>query len=317
MIDDKHILDYVHQNFGKAACLNLKNIHQGGLNNSKGRDYENYFQLFKAFEIAAQDDIDLDKQILANQVLGFVDDICHIDNDQLIKYNYQAKNSSGSAADWTPEISDRFAKQWLIDTDCYQMAKSINCLLVSDKVKALQNLSKIPLHLVDKDTCQHFAYHPTLYELVYQTPLSQFIQKLINNNNRSNIDYAAKLILGVLQSNHYQSVADIFTQAQAEGHPNPFVKFRVSEGTLLLPDWLQQLLTNASPSIRYGLDYDILTIILPSGFATSINIELLNQLDHERTAQVRTINDLLPLVMQLTAQSLTQHLSSHQRSAIK
>lgn len=316
LVDNQQILDYVAAEFSTADCQTLLRIHQGGLNNTKGRDYENYFQLFKAFEIAAQDNCNLDKQILGMQVLGFVDDICHIDGDNLIKYNYQAKNSSGSAANWTVDISDRFKKQRAIDAQCYKMQHTQNCLLVSDKNKAVENLTKIPADLKHKDTCQYFAYHQTLVELVYNTALSSYISKLIINNNRSNIDYAAKLILGVLQANQYRSVADIFTQAQADGHPNPFIKFRSLAKKSYIPPWIQQILTKASQHIAYRLECNILTITSTTGLVISVDIDLLNQLPDEQIAQIHTIQDLLRLSMRIAAQNLQQHLSSSDNGAI-
>ena len=313
---DEQIIDYVAENFGKVECQKLKNIHQGGRNNNKGRDYENYFQLFKVFELASQDDIDLDNQLLGMQVLGFVDDICHIDNEKRIKYNYQAKNSSGSAADWTVDISDRFDKQRLVDIHCYHMRKTHNYLLVSDKVKAAQNLTKIPHRLKNIDTCQHFAYYLTLVELINETELSTYISKLIVNNNRSNIDYAAKLILGVMQANHYHSVTDIFKQAQTEGHPNPFVKFRPQDDSVAIPSWVQQILTDASQHITYRLEYNILTIALNTGLVVSVDITLLNQVSKPHRVQIYTIQDLLHLSMSIAAQNLNQPLSAARNGAI-
>lgn len=316
MITDKQVIDYVSTNFGEKDGQKLRNIHQGGLNNSKGRDYENYFQLYKAFEIAAEDHGNFDEQLLGMQVIGFVDDICHIDGDRLIKYNYQAKNSSGTAADWTDDISDRFRKQRAIDSHCFKVSQTKNCLLVSSKNKAVENAKKIPDDLKGTDTCQHFAYHQTLVELVYSTVLATHIKKLINNNNTSNIDYAAKLILGVLQANQYQSIADIFSQAQADAHPNPFVKFRPDVKNVNMPSWIQQILTHPSHHIEYRLECDILTMTTTTGLVVSVDVDLLNQLPTERTVQIHGLQDLLRLSMHVAAQNLQQHLSSFDNGAL-
>lgn len=316
LIVNEQVIDYVFDNFGEKDCQMLKNIHQGGLNNSKGRDYENYFQLYKAFEIAAQDHCDFHKQLLAMQVIGFVDDICHIDGDKLIKYNYQAKNSSGAAADWTNDISDRFRKQRAIDSHCFKVSQTKNCLLVSSKSKATNNLKKIPHDLEGSDTCQYFPHHQTLVELVYNTVLATHIKKLINNNNTSNIDYAAKLILGVLQANQYQSIVDIFSQAQADAHPNPFVKFRSDSKTVSIPSWIQQILTHPSHHIAYRLEYNILTMTSPTGLAVSVDINLFNQVSDEQAAQINNVQDLFRLSMRIAAHKLQQHLSSSDNGAI-
>ena len=45
---------FVEKELGKPVLLNLQHIHTGGINNQKGRDYEDFFQLFNAFELASQ-----------------------------------------------------------------------------------------------------------------------------------------------------------------------------------------------------------------------------------------------------------------------
>ena len=106
---------FVEKELGKPVLLNLQHIHTGGINNQKGRDYEDFFQLFKAFELASQD-IDHSKHLLSCQELAFIDDICYWDLEKSVKHNFQAKNSSGSAADWTSEITTRCERQTIIDT---------------------------------------------------------------------------------------------------------------------------------------------------------------------------------------------------------
>ena len=69
---------FVEKELGKPVLLNLQHIHTGGINNQKGRDYEDFFQLFKAFELASQD-IDHSKHLLSCQELAFIDDICYWD----------------------------------------------------------------------------------------------------------------------------------------------------------------------------------------------------------------------------------------------
>ncbi len=98
--DNQSLIDFVRITFGEDTATKLKNVHQGGLNNSKGRDYENFFQLYKVFEIASKDNCDFSKHLVATQVMGFVDDICYCDEEHSIKYNYQAKNSDGATSDY-------------------------------------------------------------------------------------------------------------------------------------------------------------------------------------------------------------------------
>ncbi|BBI69839.1 hypothetical protein PKHYL_40300 [Psychrobacter sp. KH172YL61] len=89
--------------------------------------------LYKTFEIANKYPHSCANQIVDSQVIGFVDDICHIDYEVSTKYNFQAKNSSGDAAKWTDEISNRFRKQRSIDANLFKVDTTENCLLVSSK----------------------------------------------------------------------------------------------------------------------------------------------------------------------------------------
>ena len=166
------IIAFVRSTYGQDASIKLQNIHQGGLNNEKGRDYENQFLLYKTFEIANKYSHDCKNQVIASQTIGFVDDICHIDYEENVKYNFQAKNSSGEASKWTEDISDRFRKQREIDSNIFKVNSTENCLLVSDKTKTLENEEKIPDDLRSKDTCKYFKFHSNIYELVNNTPLS-------------------------------------------------------------------------------------------------------------------------------------------------
>ena len=83
---------FVEKELGKPVLLNLQHIHTGGINNQKGRDYEDFFQLFKAFELASQN-IDHSKHLLRCQEMAFIDDICYWDLENSVKHNFQAKNS--------------------------------------------------------------------------------------------------------------------------------------------------------------------------------------------------------------------------------
>lgn len=317
LVDKQHIIDYVSAEFSIADSKTLQNIHQGGLNNTKGRDYENYFQLRRAFEIAALDDCDFDKQILGMQVIGFIDDICHIDGEKQIKHNYQAKNSSGRSADWTNDFSERCRKQRAIDYHCFKVRNTKNYLLVSDQAKAAENLEKIPDDLKKLDTCHYFEYRKTLVELVHNTQLSSHIKKLINSTSHSDIDYAAKLILGVLQANQYKSVADIFSQAQADAYPNPFIKFRPAPKTDSIPLWMQQILTNSSNHLAYRLEYNKLIVTLKQGLAVSVDIESINELPFAQVSKVKSMQDLVGLFMAVSAQDLEKHISSSNNGEVQ
>lgn len=178
------IESFVEKELGKDVLLSLKRIRVGGTNNQKGRDYENYFQLFKAFELASQD-IDHEKHLLSCQELAFIDDICHWDLEKSIKHNFQAKNSSGSAADWTSEITIRCERQTILDTKFHKITESKNYLLVSCENKRTSNLEKVPEKLRKLNTCIFFPYCKNLVELLDQTNLGHYISILIGTNDTS------------------------------------------------------------------------------------------------------------------------------------
>lgn len=78
---------------------------------------------------------------MSAQELAWVDDVCvRIGGKR--KINYQAKNSAGDAANWDPEISARFAKQQVIDTDHHRFDEAQQVLLVSCENKHLKNKEK-------------------------------------------------------------------------------------------------------------------------------------------------------------------------------
>lgn len=301
------IIDFVRTTYGQEVTNRLKNIHQGGLSNQKGRDYENQFLLYKTFEIANKYPHDCANQIIASQTIGFVDDICHIDYEENTKYNFQAKNSSGEAAKWTEDLADRFRKQREVDATVFNVATTKNCLLVSDKTRALENISMMPSDLKDKDNSEYFKYYPNIYELVQNTDLNQYVTSLIGSCASDQCDYAVTLINGSLQSGKHVTVKDIFRQAESNAHPNPFIKFRTS--THRLPNWVQQILTKNSHCVVYSLDYDKLTLNV-KGINVSCYVKQLAELEAPTTNKVNDIKDLVSLMMSIMGKDIKRHLES-------
>lgn len=302
------IIDFVHNNYGEPASKNLKNIHQGGSNNQKGRDYENQFLLFKAFEIANKYEHDCNNQILESQTISFVDDICHIDYEDNVKYNYQAKNSSGEASKWTDETSDRFRKQRDIDIHLFKVDSSKNCLLVSDKQRSVLNKELIPDDLKAKDSCEYFKFHPNTYELIRSnTELLGYVSRLIGSQSISDCDYAVSLINGVLQSCKHNTIKDIFKQAESDANPNPFIKFRTFEYNI--PNWVQQILTDHSHCAVYSLNYNKLMLDV-NGIKVACNIDFLQNADEETVNKINDIKDLVTLIMLGMGEEIKRHLDS-------
>ena len=295
---------FVEKELGQRALSNLQRIHIGGTNNKKGRDYENFFQLFKAFELASQD-IDLQQHILSCQELAFIDDVCHWDLENSIKHNFQAKNSSGSAADWTNEITIRCKRQTIIDTKFHNVAESRNYLLVSCEKKKTNNLKKVPRNLRNLNTCIFFPYSRTLVELLDQTKLKTYIADLIETDEASQVDYAAKLILGVLQGTDTQDIHSIFKQACSTAIPNPFVKFREA-GTVHreTPDWIKQIVTTSSNSATYRLESNRVYLSVATGLVVSASLDLILQVSESEIQKITNTKDLAMLFISLTSHEL-------------
>lgn len=311
---NEEVIDFVHQNFGQKSSNNLKNISKGGNNNQKGRDYENQFLLYKTFEIANKYSHSCANQMIGSQVIGFVDDICHIDYEVSIKYNFQAKNSSGDAAKWTDDISDRFRKQRSIDANIFKVNITENCLLVSSKIHASENQEKIPTDLKSNDKCEYFEFHPNIYDLVHNTDLYQYIAKLIERPSSSECDYAAILINGVLQAGKHRTIEDIFKQAESDANPNPFIKFRTH--TAKLPNWVQQILTKYSHYVVYSLNYDKLILDI-NGMKVTCSIQFLREVPESVIKRTTGIEELVSLMLSVTGHNIMKSLKSSNVGEIK
>lgn len=302
------IQGFVEKRFGVDVLTNLNNIHQGGLNNSKGRDYENYFQLYRAFELASQD-IDHSQHILTCQELAFIDDICHWDLENSIKHNYQAKNSSGVAADWTSEITARCERQTIIDIELHKVNESRNYLLVSCANKAQNNLVKIPSTLKTLNTCTFFPYYKTLLEMIQNTNLKGFIESLTCTDSPSQLDFAASLILGFLNDGETRTIKALFERACCEGNPNPFIKFREKiDGKI--PDWVKEIVTASSSEVKFGLECDRVYLELASGLRLTVKLDNILCIPESKIQEINNIRDLANLFLWVTSQELDSQDSS-------
>lgn len=308
------IIAFAEAKFGTKIKEKLENIHRGGNNNHKGRNYENQFLLYRVFEIAAKYSHDCENQVIETQIVGFVDDICYIDYEEKIKYNYQAKNSSLVAADWTDETSKRFKMQRELDA-LYGVICTKNILLVSDEQKALANISKIPVELKAKDTSEYFKYHESNYLLLEETNLKEHINKLIDDTFSSRYDYAVTIINGVLQSGEYTTIKDIFYQADFEGHPSPFIKFRKSEAEL--PKWVQQILMKCSHNLEYSLNYNTLIVTVNGMFTATCHIDSLNELSSDVRESIKNIQDLMALFLKITGSNINKELNPSIKGEVK
>ena len=316
------LLEFVNTEFGQTSAKKLQNIHQGGKNNSKGNQYEINFLLYQTFALLKQHRVKqvqgMKQQLLGTQVMGFVDDICHIDASKNSKTNYQLKNSSGQSANWTKETTDRFKKQHITDIQHFNFSHSKNILVVSDKQKQQDNIQKIPQDLIDAD-CQYFINAKNPYELTHDTDLKQLIDEQISGTSLSDIDYAVRLMLGVLHTQFSQtnesaspfcSVYDLFVQAESEAYPNPFIGFKESASDELhqLPDWVTEILIAYSKHCHYHIHYKKLVIDI-NGLKITTPLAQLNHFNNTDAIQrITDLPSLLQVLMDLNAKTLSTDL---------
>jgi hypothetical protein len=226
--------NFVETNFGRDKLTVLRNIRQGGDNNSKGSKFEEFFAVASICKVAANEDNLGDFEISA-QELAFVDDltVCRLSTKDIT--NYQLKNSFGSAADWNDTISERFELQYRLDMGFHQASQSRQLLIVPCPDKAANNRAKIPTSLRDKAGCEVFRYKPSSYELITEiSELRGDLAKICQSNDLHIIDIAFKLVLSVWGGNNKtQTVSEIIVEAEKIAKPNVFKRVDST-----IPDWL-------------------------------------------------------------------------------
>ena len=231
------VFDFVEKQFGTKTADYLKRIRIGGDNNKKGSEYEVFYAVAKICEIAANQTL-LDDFILSRQETAFVDDFCIRQLSERRKTNYQAKNSSGAAADWDVDMENRFCWQHEIDKKVHQYPLSSQVLLVSCPQKQAANDEKIPPEIKSFCFSEYFPYHPSVTQLLMSySSLRSNLEKLCDSNDLSIIDAAFRLVLSSwFADDRPTTVSDIIGSAKALAKPNIFATF-LPEGPVI-PGWL-------------------------------------------------------------------------------
>lgn len=231
---------YVEQHFGQTYAKQLHNIRRGGDNNSKGSSFETYFAAAKICELAATQE-NLDDFILSSQELAFVDDLCLRQQSIQYKENFQAKNSSGSAAAWDSDMENRFRMQIKIDTEYHNTQTNRQTLLVSCPDIAEANNKKIPQDL--KETCcsKFFPYNKAATRVIYDCPqLREQLTEICNATDLSTLDVAFRCVVSAwICEDTARSVGDVIGRAKADAKPNVF-RDSIQERPNI-PEWLHRL----------------------------------------------------------------------------
>lgn len=237
------VADFVEDSFGSNSRKKLENIRTGGSNNEKGNKYESYFAVAKICSAISNSlaHKNFDNYSVSAQEEAFIDDLCYKVHDLNEKTNYQAKNSSGSAAAWTKEIADRCQYQREIDLIYHGATSSKNVLLVSSKARYKKNLKKIPQEMRTYCFCEHFPYIENSSSLIAAyKPLRDDLTTICANSNLQTLDTAFKILLSVwATSSHkaHRTVGDIVGEAKRMSHPNLFCALLPERE---VPNWLME-----------------------------------------------------------------------------
>lgn len=234
---------FVEQQFGSKAARYLKHIRTGGDNNRKGAGYESFYAVAKICDLAVNHAA-LDDFILSSQEEAFVDDLCIRQLSKPHKTNYQAKNSSGTAADWDADMEQRFRWQHEIDREVHKYPSNSQVLLVSCPQKAAANESKIPNELKEICFSEYFPYQASVIQLVMSClDLRSTLEKLCGSRDLSVIDCAFRLVLSAWSADDRpRSAGDIIGMAKAMARPNIFADFLPERQGV--PGWLLEKCSN-------------------------------------------------------------------------
>ncbi len=245
---------FVRQHFGEQHATKLVNIRRGGDNNSKGSSFESYYAAAKVCEIAAKHEA-LDNYVISSQEMAFVDDLCVRSSIENHKVNFQAKNSSGAAANWDAEMEKRFRMQIEVDTHFHNASSNRQVLLVSCPEMQASNDEKIPADLKQHCFSEFFPYRAQSTQVIYaSTFLRDNLKAIIKNpDDLQAIDTAFRVVISAwVSDDKARSVGDILGQAKALCKPNLF-RDEVPERPGM-PSWLHEL-SMAFPKLEARVEF--------------------------------------------------------------
>lgn len=291
-VSDKE--DFISKTFGDEVLNKIKNIHRGGHNANKGQAYEEQFVLSKVLELASSKYGSWSFHIISRQNLDFFDDICHFDQSENIKYNYQAKNSSLGSANWNHEHSERARYQIEIDFDYHKVRSSKNYLVVPDKEKQMNNLDLIPDDLKKYCDSIYFPYSSDKLDKQYFEP---HLSKMTKSSYPDDQDYALNVLRGALSNNITpSSIKDIFRRMESQTYPNPFI----NEESIELPAFVGVHLD------RIGLPYkyDGNNLIIQMLLEIRVPRRALGYIDQNKFQKLGTKQEICSYLMTISSEAL-------------
>ncbi|TVU67217.1 hypothetical protein [Cobetia crustatorum] len=238
-----HLVDFARERWGEDVVKQLKNINTGGKNNAKGNKYELTYLVFLLAKYGAEESSTT--TFLSSQEEGYVDDIT-LRIGASRKINYQAKNSSGAAADWTDSMEERFTKQQEIDIEYHGFENPEQVLLVSCDDKREKNSQKIEESTLDYASCQFYPYGEQPLELLLTHQETRRAFKRICDADFLDVQSnAMTILLGVLQAKDISkpvAVSTLMTEAKMASKPNIFNGLSEEVAAEVSIDWLRELI---------------------------------------------------------------------------
>lgn len=238
-----HLKDFARGKWGDDAANQLARIQTGGNNNAKGNKYELTYLAFLLAKHGMEEDPTT--TYLSSQEEGYVDDISIRINERR-KINYQAKNSSGSVADWTESLAEKFAKQQQIDIEFHGFDNPEQVLLVSCDKKSEKNSKKIKESELDFASCQFYPYVESSLELLLTHDETRAVFERICNRDLLDVQSNAIAILfGVLQDQDISNpiaLSTLLTKAKEISKPNIFNGLEENLTGEVTLDWLKELI---------------------------------------------------------------------------
>lgn len=272
---------FVASEMGAEQLRLLQAISRGGANNFKGNRYEQTLAAIKACELAARHSCEnLNGVSLSTQAMAFVDDLCIENKLADTKVNYQAKNSSGNAAEWSADLKQRFELQRKLDLDHHKYKVCKQVLVVSSSEKFSNNLKKIDELGVEGFCVEYIPYKVNELSLIRDyDPLRKALIALAIDSKTSTLDYIFKMMQGSWIHFSYRekvSLADVISHAKSLSKPD---FFRADVVSMDVPDWIKNLcgsVQGLKAELKYGVvevEYKGLTLMLGSNPGEPIELK--------------------------------------------
>ena len=157
--------------FGEDALTYIKNKNRGGTNNNKGKEYEDFFAIYKLSEIAKQIvEEGIDAKFFS-QLKTFVDDLV-IDFPKL-RIHYQLKNKekgiSWGNSDTLKSIAYDFYSQYRIN-ETIELEETQLCLVTNNKTQQIHLSKTIPSEIKNYTSVFYFYYSKNINEIIEAMP---------------------------------------------------------------------------------------------------------------------------------------------------